>query len=366
MSKYYKIGELRFTIAGEDKILPYLYDELQSVEIKETEEADIIFNFAPPPQNINNGIYASPIICSPNELLYHDRYFKYHIQEKNDVLRVTLKSNSSHRKRKLPPQISRLLDWNYLLPDEVLAKNFMYDIFDYITQIKNFKRQQSYFHASSFVKGEKGVAVIAWGGVGKTTSMLKLVTEDHWQFLSDDLGIIDTEGYLYRSPKKMQIYAYNLENQPILKDLLLKNRSLPDRINWNEKRLIYGKKKARRRVSADRLFDQNHIAKKAKLTDALFIERTNIADFEMHSITAKSLSKRAATTVMDEINPYQKIEAALYTSLESSILPNYNTVFKQTQEILNKAFSNAELRLIKIPSNASPDQLADYLRKVLE
>src|SRR4029078_8606315 len=99
-------------------------------------------------------------------------------------------------------------DWNFLLPTEQLAKNFMSDVFDYLTQIKKLEVGQSSIHASSFTKDDRTVVVAAWGGIGKTTSMLKLVAEDNWNFLSDDLGIIDETGFIYRSPKKMQIYAY--------------------------------------------------------------------------------------------------------------------------------------------------------------
>ena len=64
------------------------------------------------------------------------------------------------------------------------------NVFDYLTQLANVELGQSYLHASSFERDGQGVAMAAWGGVGKTTAMLKLVGEHGWRFLSDDLNLI--------------------------------------------------------------------------------------------------------------------------------------------------------------------------------
>src|SRR5690606_22968318 len=91
---------------------------------------------------------------------------------------------------------------------------------------------QTYVHASGFEKKGLGVAVFAHGGIGKTTSMLKMVREDGWKFLSDDLAVIDAQGVMWRSPKRMQIYAYNLLGQRPLQKDLFRGRSLADRMSW--------------------------------------------------------------------------------------------------------------------------------------
>ncbi len=368
MVKEYHLGHLSFSIEGGDPTLPYIQEEFQPIIApsgsKRTKKLHLHFGAVPTPPS--DSVYVSPFICSEKELLYKGVRFHYHLTEKEKALYLTIQSQALPSLQKKLPKVSRLKDWNYLLPVERVAKDFMYNIFDYISQIQQLKVQQSYFHASSFQKGDRAIAMIAWGGVGKTTSMLKLVTEDGWKFLSDDLGIIDTHGILYRSPKKMQIYAYNLVGQPAFKKLLLDNRSLPDRVNWLYKKKLYGIKRARRRISAEALFGENKVAKKAKLTDAFFIERTNTPQFQITTIPAAQLATRAATTVMHEINPYQSVETALYTAQKKALLPRYTDLYTQTQNILEQAFSNARLRLIKIPLKATPDDLANFLRKTID
>lgn len=365
MDNLYQIGRLVFALSGEDQVLPHLEKELSSVQIPHGKEPTLVFKFGKVSRDLQNGIYVSPVICTESEILYAGNGFLYRVTTNNGILNVDIQSNQVGRRKKMFPLITKIRDWNFLLPEEQLAKNFMYDVFDYLTQIQNLYVSQSYIHASSFTKNERTVAVVAWGGIGKTTSMLKLVTEDNWKFLSDDLGIIDENGFIYRSPKKMQIYAYNVEGQPALKKLLLKGRAFVDMLNWYYRKTRYGIKKVRRRISADELFKEN-VGVSARLTDIFFIERAAVNDFETQPISIDELASKAASTVMSEIDPYHKIVAAIYSVQTNSIIPPYQQVFERTKSTLQKAFSTTSPLLIKIPLAASPDQLADFLRKLLK
>jgi hypothetical protein len=359
------MGNLTFTIKGKDKVLPYLYDELSPVETSTVDNPDILFNFNAPPEKIADGIFVPPAVCSQSEMLYRGNGFRYHVKGKNKSLCVTIQSNPLGKKRRWAPKLVQMKDRDFLHPVARQARNFMYRVFDYITQIKNTKRQQSYFHGSSFAKKDQAVAVIGWGGVGKSTSVLKLVTEDDWQYLSDDLGIIDHEGYIYRLPKKVHLSAFSLEGQPILKNLLPNDRGLSDKLNWYFRKQIKGINGVKRRISAKKLFGRNKVAKKALLTDVFFIEREDVKEFNTQPLAVEALAIRAATTIMKQINPYHRIETALYTAQEKAVIPRYNELYKQTAFILTESFSGLNTRLITIPLKASPDELTGYLRQIL-
>jgi hypothetical protein len=365
MHTLYQLGNLVFSLTGHDQVLPHLYDELKSIEINEDKRPALVFRFGKVSKNLENGIYVSPVICTEKEMLYAGGGFSYRVTEENGVLTVDIQSNAIVGRRKMFPMIAKIRDWNFLLPEQQLAKNFMYDVFDYLTQIQNLDIGQSYVHASSFTRDNRTVAVAAWGGVGKTTSMLKLVAEDNWKFLSDDLGIIDEEGFIYRSPKKMQIYAYNVNGQPTLRKMLLNGRAMVDMLNWYYRKARFGIKKVRRRVSAEELF-KDKVGVSARLTDVFFIERAAVGDFESYPISTDELAAKAAWTVMSEIDPYHKIAAAIYSVQSNSIIPPYEQVFNKTRKVLAQAFSSTSPILIQIPVSASPDQLADFFRKLLK
>jgi hypothetical protein len=366
MLKQYKFGHLNFKVSGDDLVIRSLVEELASIEVSPDGEELISFHFSEDNKTIPGGVYVSPVVASNSAFAYKGDGFSYKVEKKGVKLEMLIESNKLNWKAANFPQLSRVRDWNFLLPSEQIAKNFMYNIFDYVTQILNVQVNQSYFHASSFEKDGRGVAIVAWGGIGKTTAMLKLVSEDNWKFLSDDLGLIDSEGIIYRSPKKLQIYAYNLVNQPVLKNLLLTGRGLLDRMNWHYKLKKNGIKGARRRDSAERLFTSELIGTKAKLTDVFFIERADVPQFSSTPLNIPELARRASATVMSEIEPFHRITSAIHSIQENAIIPNYNTMYAATNDILLKAFARTQPKLIKIPLQAGPDELANYLRKQLQ
>jgi len=365
MDDLYQLGNLVFALSGDDPVLPHLRAELKSIKINEERRPTLVFRFGNVSKDLQNGVHVSPVICTESEILYSGNGFFYRVAKENDVLAVDIRSNPIVGRRKMFPRLAKIRDWNFLLPEEQLAKNFMYDVFDYLTQIQNLQLEQSYVHASSFTREDRTVAVVAWGGIGKTTSMLKLVTEDNWRFLSDDLGLVDKEGMIYRSPKKMQIYAYNVEGQPKLRDILLNDRVMIDKLNWYYRKARFGVKKVRRRVSAEDIF-KDKVGVSARLTDVFFIERAAVNDFVTFPISASELSTKAAWTVMSEIDPFHKIAAAIYSVQSNSIIPTYEQLYKKTKQVLDKAFLSTSPLLIQIPISASPDQLADFLRGLLK
>jgi hypothetical protein len=193
--------------------------------------------------------------------------------------------------------------------------------------------------------------------------LLKLVSEYNWKYLSDDLCIINKEGILFRSPKKMQIYAYNVSGQVKLKKMLLSGRTILDKTNWNYKKFRRGEKGARRRVSAEELFGYKAVAEKAKLTDAFLLQRAEVDNFKEDYLSVEELAKRATITVINEINPYFNIVNAVYSAQDKSIIPRYEELAKKTENVLIQAFPSVNLKLIKIPINANPDELVKYISK---
>lgn len=195
----------------------------------------------------------------------------------------------------------------YLLRSEKVAKNFMYNIFDFVTQLANLRLGQSYIHASSFVRQERAVAVVAWGGVGKTTALLKLVGASGWSFLSDDLGLIDDTRTLWRTPKRLQVYGYNVAGEEATyRALMMSGRNVVDRAAWHVRRWTAGPKRVRRRVSAEELFGPEQTAVRAELTDLFFMERADVAklsaapidsaEIEPGARPARSCGKRSRCT----------------------------------------------------------------------
>jgi hypothetical protein len=281
-------------------------------------------------------------------------------------LRVTLKPDDHGRRHRWFSTLYRARDWNFLSSEETHAKNFMYGVFDYLTHVAQLELGQSYIHASSLARDGEGTAIVAWGGIGKTSAALKLITEHGFSFLSDDLGLVDDAGTIWRTPKRLQVYAYNLEGEERLRSMLLDGRSVLDRASWEWKLQRRGPKGVRRRVTAEELFGAQSVAERAPLKRAFCLERGDVRDFEAREMTTEDLAHRAAEVVMHEIEPFGLVSRALHSGHHAPILPTQDQVVTATRAVLRRAFADIPVLSIRIPLSTTPTTLANYLLSLIE
>ena len=281
-------------------------------------------------------------------------------------LRITLKPDDNGRRHRWFSTLYRARDWNFLSGEETHAKNFMYGVFDYLTHIAQLQLGQSYIHASSLERDGEGTAIVAWGGIGKTSAALKLITEHGFSFLSDDLGLVDDAGMIWRTPKRLQVYAYNLEGEERLRSMLLDGRSVLDRAAWAWKLQRRGPKGVRRRVSAEELFGAQSVARSAPLKRVFCLERGDAKGFEAREITTEELTHRAAEVVMHEIEPFGLLSRALHSGHHSPILPTQDEVVTATRAVLRRAFDGIPVLGVRIPLATPPSTLATFLLSLIE
>jgi len=260
----------------------------------------------------------------------------------------------------LPESLARFLNWNYLAPRDKLAKNFIYDVFDHLCQVVQLGLGQSYLHASAFCNGARAVALVAEGGVGKTTSVLKFVLEGGWRYLGDDLVALDESGTLWRTPKRMQVYGYNLEGQDALTRQLLCGRTQADRISWAWHRRKGGHK-VRRRVAARDLLGADRIADSARATDVIYLQRGEGDRFEREPIAPDALAQRAAVTLLHELKPLSELIAAA----GADFLPGKDEFIERTAAVLARGMRDTNTRIVTIPVAATPDALYAFLQSEL-
>lgn len=363
----HRLGHLHFRIDGESSCLPYLMEEFRPLRVSGPgKPPDVYINFVHELPPLRDVAYFSPLTIAEDAFEARTADASYQVGPRADgALQVTVRLNHRGNNGRGRLWLRRARNWNYLTPDEEVAKNFMYEIFDYLSQVVNLRLGQSYIHASSFELEGKGVLLSAWSGIGKTTSLLKMVGESGAKFLSDDLGMIDEDGVLWRTPRRMQIYAYNVEGQPRLRSLLMAGRSPLDRFSWNWKRRRRGLSGVRRRVSAEELFGPASAARSTPLTHAYFIERTDKNEFSTLPISHEEFAFRSAATLLRELEPFPRFAAAAYASGRQTVLPPVERLLAQSREIIKRGISRVVPQLIEIPQKAGPDDLAGYLRSVL-
>ncbi|HEY3430798.1 MAG TPA: hypothetical protein VGK39_08985, partial [Cyclobacteriaceae bacterium] len=312
---------------------------------------------------LETAVIMKPVTVTPNGFRFQAGRVRYEVQVNKKGLDVLVNVPEPGAIRSLiPATLQRALHFNHLDFWERRAKSFIYDIFDYITQSSQLSLHQTYVHASSMERNGKAIALLAWGGIGKTTSLLKLILEDGWNFLSDDLGLLDANGQLYRSPKNLQVYGYNLQGQPRIESALFSKRTILDALSWSFFRAIKGNHRVRRRISAEKLFGKERIAKSGQLSQAFFLERHQGKDFRCERITAEALADRCVAILMHEISPYTLVASAIHGAGNNKTILSPGKMYSETHKILVSAFSRVPCEVISIPLDAGPNDLVAFLR----
>lgn len=81
-----------------------------------------------------------------------------------------------------------------------------------------FGARGSFVHAAAVCGPEDACLLLpAWGGVGKTSSLLELSLRHGWGILADDLALIDRQGTVHPFIRTVNVLDYNVTDFPVLK-----------------------------------------------------------------------------------------------------------------------------------------------------
>lgn len=364
---HFALGALRFSISGRHPVVDCLLSEFAALRLAHSDRAPHVrFRFCAGLEPMSGASRVQPLTILSDRFALNRRRLSYEVVQRSGGIDVNICISRFNAVRRMAPAgLARITSRNYLTRAEAIAKSFVYDLFDYVSQIAQLPLGQSHLHASSFERDGCGVAIIAWGGVGKTTALLKLVLEDGWRYLSDDLVTIDRDGTLWRSPKNLQVYGYNVTNEAGLRSALMAGRSLADRAAWTIHGALRGPKRVRRRVSAERLFGATAVATSAPLRHAIHIQRAESRTFRIRETTADDVARRAAATVLKELDPFVDLSLALHSGEHHPVLPAVEAMHAATCDVLVRALSTVQPLTVVIPLTAGPDEIADCLRDLL-
>lgn len=278
-------------------------------------------------------------------------------------LEVTVASTSRFWKSPFVAPAVRLVDQSFNDSSRRLSKRFYYTIFDQAVQIAQVPLRQSWIHSSAVTNGERTVLFMGWGGVGKTSTLLKLLETGSWRFLSDDLGVIDETGTVYRTPQKMQVYAYNVAGQDALRVRLLGGRSSIDLAHWAARRRVLGPRSVRRRVHVEDLFGVDSVAVSGRVTDAVYLRRTTAPDFQVDVSTPRDLARLGASVLQAELHPLDHWLAAIHSASPFQNWPTADEMIRDTTSIIESGLTKAGSRcvIVSVPKWSGPDDLLRLL-----
>lgn len=365
----WRLGQLSFSLKGDGPIFSYLREEFEGLPKPEdgatpTLEIEIASTLS--------GIPAGSIVTKEYAGLSegfqcHKHGLPYQVTRNNSKYKITIDKNGFKRHPWPIDKIYQFLDWNYLNAAQNMAKNFMYEVFNPLTGLLQVQNKAGcYLHASSFEKENFGVALVACGGIGKTTSALKIIAEHGWRYLSDDIALLDKNGFLVRTPLRMQIYAYNLIGNTGISHRLLSQRRPIDRLSWHIRLARKGPYRTRRRVTAEELFGRENVAHSAECKIIIFMERYNESMPFVCPLDKENLINRINCIMPKELGGLDDLSNNLELIDRSTILPSKSDYLSLSRKILESSLRNTKTFLLRIPLGFTPTDLSSFIIQFLE
>ena len=261
----------------------------------------------------------------------------------------------------------RSLRWgnSFYVDRDGLALGFLYALWVYLLQTIMSGNGSSFVHASCVEKNGKALLFPAWGGVGKTSLMYQLVSEDGWKFLADDLAIVGADGVVSMNPMPIAVYPYNLVGLPGIKKTVMSIQSPASRFHWRVWEKLKGPGGVGRRIYPEALFGAESVSQRGQLEMSTYLVRYNQPTFSLRPISPKELAERTTSVLMAEVRQFRH-EFQAWTSIPGATLFPYTwEIAAQTMATLEKAFAATRRQVMLIPQGATPSDVYAFLLSTL-
>lgn len=204
--------------------------------------------------------------------------------------------------------------------------------------LKLLQKNYCLLHSACLAKNGKGIVLAAYGDAGKTTTALRMIRNDAFSYLSDDLTLIDDKGLAYSYPCNARMHAAHLRFlgiKPRLGEIcnlifhdyvlsvlknVLERASPPIRKNLSQALLMIPVAiSAGLKMKIERILSSEELIQKAKISTICFLER---GAEEITEVPSELMVEKL--TSMNRKEVWSEIEGWLqyFSKVNPSLLPN--------------------------------------------
>lgn len=368
MKKYFELACVKFSLSGNEQYVKRFSNEFKMIEVaseKIRSDLDCSFSFVnklPPKPGSYISFLQSEVGTSWVDI--KEFPFIYRIQKEREKTVVIIAPNremSLKEKIVLIPTTHQFIHPSFKTKEEAFISIFIFKIWHWIIFLKLIEKGLAFIHASSVLINNKAYVFGSWGGVGKTTILLKLITENsHIQFLSDDMSLIDIKGNVFLNPTPLHIYPYNWRGFPSLKEKVFSNRSLIDRSSWWFWSKLRGQNGVCRRMFVEHLVG-NGMGRRGQVDKFFFLKRTNKQKLSFSPITNKKLTAKSFSLIQQSV--MDNLCKTIYpiAASETTILKDVFDTNKRLFDIYKNFLEKADVFEVLIPTNITPNKLSAFI-----
>ncbi|PYI65808.1 hypothetical protein CVV68_16390 [Arthrobacter livingstonensis] len=224
-----------------------------------------------------------------------------------------------------------------------------------------------------------GMLMPVWGGVGKTSTVAKLVHIEGVQFMADDWGFLRSDGTVLGYAKPMFIKAHHQPIYPQLfegprKPLVPKGLTKPlERASTMVHPVIvrYPRTAAftrrwspeHRMVHPEQAFGAENIASEAPACVAMFLERHSGPDAVLEPRSAEWMTTRIVGNFHTEL---PGVSRSLIEALGATGLIPLERYFADKAKVVRRGLGEIPCHVLKLPASWSADHASDHVTATVQ
>ncbi len=237
-------------------------------------------------------------------------------------------------------------------------------------------------HAATVDYGGHGVCMPAWGGVGKTSTVAKLVRLEGFAFMGDDWGFLSGDGQLLGYAKPMFIkphhrpiypHIFQEKRKPLIPSSLSKPvaelTTLVHPVVTRYPRLAGVTRKwspEHMMVTPRQAFPEARISTQARLAIVVFVERFDGREAVLEEKDQSWMVSRLIGNFHREMSLHSR---ELVNALGATGMVPIERHFAEKAGVLTKALDGIPSFLLRVPvafpADQASDVIVDHLKKVL-
>ncbi len=357
-TRTYKIQGVFLEFSAGKPFINYVHDLLSAFRADSTEKPDIRIRerYNPLKPEAEKYVFAGKhITISQSELIQKGTYLDVRV---NYVEPLSLDLCFNH---KLPNKLRSSIvtgDTREL----AYASFFSYSLFWPLLHRALLKNNSTFLHAGTVSYKDDGIAFVGPGGSGKTTLAMQVAQLPGGLYLSDDFGILSTDGKLYRTPRLISFYRSDLKRAPKEQRKrfagVMRKSALRTRLSWWGNSLI-GRNPIRR-LHPEELFGKEKIASEAVLRKAYFLVRSSGTQVVKSSLSKEHFCERSKHVALREFQGlYEQFHQAGAASMASFF--DIEKISQLTRAAYMEGLDRAETYLLEVPANVPFDKVMSVI-----
>lgn len=281
---------------------------------------------------------------------FYKAYLKGLFSENTTYIRIVQKKQSVGRR--FINFIKRFISSEYPTKESQLRKHicnysFLWSVFS----IKLLEKNCAFLHSGVFSKQGKTIVVAGTGGCGKTSTVINACKDLGFYFLSEDFGIVSSDGKAFYSPKTISLYKSDFKYYPSLELEVIGRFNFFHRLKWKVL-ANFLKRNPIVKISPTDVFQSTKIE---RITDVYFFQRLNKDPYSVTDIDLNMLIERICWASYREIFPFLTVLCSISANKDSS--QAFNTPEEVRVKMLNiyrSAFESSRNKLFSCSLSENP------------